>query len=235
MPLKHLNKALLFLALPLGAWAQAPADSMSNGFHLDHSIGVQVNKLTAQILSLNNNNAVNDNPFLLTYNITERRTGLGLRIGAGYEYQKTDQNESNLLNQSGYTTSGTQSTLALRVGAEKKFQVAAKWTAGVGIDYILRQDNQKASFNYVSNGYYNYDSTITTKQHGLGAMAWLRFNISKKITLGTEMSFYYMQGERKTKASYTNYTGPGQEENFTDKLKEGKVNLPVVFYLALNI
>jgi hypothetical protein len=66
-------------------------------------------------------------------------------------------------------------------------------------------------------------------------MAWLRYHITSKILLGTETSFYYLTGEQKQTITITDPFGGGSSFPTTtsNKVSQGNISAPVVFYLTV--
>lgn len=204
---------------------------------LEHHVGVQVNELVRQVVNLNgNNNSANNNPYLLTYNINSIKTGWGLRLGVGCSFKSfaTDdgitKNESDLNDKS------------LRLGVEKAFKLSERWSTGVGVDLLYSSNN-----DFTSVVTRSISDTVTTKTNsvvgnfGGGVMGWLRFNITSRIQVGTEASFYYTAGNNKQEISVTQraQTGPFPTTKVTTTSKidnnttNGVINLPVALFLSV--
>jgi hypothetical protein len=228
---KTLAIALLAIT-PVLSYAE---DAIVKEKKLEHSVGVQVNELIRQVFNFSNTNAANNNPYLLTYSINKIKNGWGLRLGAGY-------NVSTITNDNGVSAVETKiDDLNLRLGAEKKFNLSDKWSTGVGVDALYNNDK-----NDTKSVTRSFDTTtVTTKSlitsYGGGVMAWLRYNITSKVQIGTETSFYYRTGFHKEQIDIVRKTGNGivfpqttsSSTKKDDDIKEGKFNLPVAFYLIV--
>lgn len=232
--MKHAILSAAITLLPLAAFCQDDLFSDTGkrkglNFHPDHYIGVQINELTKQILSVNNSDITNDNPFLVTYQATDRKTGWGVRGGVGllFSTAKTVVDPAP----SGYSVKASKWLAQMRVGAEKTFNLAPRWSTGVGVDLVYRYQKQSIKEDAQFGGY-NADSTSTTNMTGIGAMGWLRYGITKRIFIGTETSFYYLAG--KTKYSISYFGGPTTDD-VNEKSTEAKFNMPVVFYLYVKL
>src|SRR6187431_2493251 len=109
-------KRLLLAVLMMTAsasYAQTP-DSTIRTKRYTHQVGVQVNEIFKQIFNFNGT-AVNTNPYLFTYSINSVRSGWGLRVGVGYNYQKITTDD-------GITKKMSElNDLQLRLGGEKMF------------------------------------------------------------------------------------------------------------------
>lgn len=206
----------------------------------NHYVGVQLNSLIRQVINFNNNTSTTPvNPYMLIYSVNSVKTGWGLRAGAGYHY-----NSSNV--KDGVTeTDAKINSLQLRVGIEKRFELSRKWTAGAGLDAVISYDD--ANTNAVIH---SFDTTITLTKtklpaYGGGAMGWLRYNISDRILVGTEASFYYVAGTEdreikvtKKKQSNTppfNVSTTTTITNSKPKFSDGSFKSPVVFFLIIRI
>lgn len=195
--------------------AQDEVDPPRIPHKFDHYIGVQINELTKQILGVNNSSTVANNPYLFTYNITERSSGWGFRAGTGFNYI------TQSLDGGGKSTS---KSFNFRVGLEKTFNLSEKWTTGVGVDILYRTVDTSIDQQSV----YGYNIKYTSKKFGVGPMGWLRYGLSKRVLVGTEISMYYLTGNDKMTSSYTS-------TDSDDKVSEFKFNLPVVFFLSLKL
>ncbi len=218
-----------FLFNAVCSFAQADTISVKKEKKFDHYISVQINELTKQILSVNNSNIVNDNPYLLTYNINDRKTGWGLRAGIGFNYDATTTNFDPTNN--GVQTSKV-SDLKFRAGIEKAFKLSDKWSTGAGTDFVYKYNKDESSQRY-QNSTYGYDSTSKINQYGFDVMGWVRYSFSKRILVGTEVSFYYVTGTLKGNITYLSQGQTGGD--FDNKNKDSKLNLPVVFYLTVKL
>lgn len=199
---------------------------------LEHHVGVQVNELVRQIFNLGNAPTVT-NPYWLTYNIHHIKTGLGIRLGGGYTVQ-------TFANEDGITKRTTDiNKMNVRLGVEKIFKLSGRWTTGAGLDGIYGTD-----YNNTESNVRSFDTTTTTtitkiNSIGGGAMCWLRYNVTKNIVLGTEMSFYYTGSNKEQTVTITDRTNtfPTKIVTTTTKLDskntQGVFSLPMVLYLFI--
>ena len=197
----------------------------------DNFVGVQINGLIKQVFNFNNSTtSANTNPYLLTYHINSKKSGWGLRLGVGYNYNSSTTSDV------GTSRTSDINDLQLRLGVEKAFNLSEKWTAGAGIDFAYNSNDDKTTAVTHST------DTTTTLTHtviasyGGGAMAWLRYHITKNILVGTETSFYYLSGKTKTNISTRESFGGNTQTNDSssdDKLSTGTLSMPVVLYLLV--
>ena len=229
---------ILFLGCLQNSFAQTDDASASAGKHekqCDQYIGVQLNGLIRQVFNFNSSTTSTVvNPYLLTYNINSRKTGWGLRAGIGYNYNSTSSDD-------GITATTTKvNDLQVRIGIEKAFTLSDKWSAGAGLDGVYNNNNDNTT-NMVRSG----DTVTTTTKtvgssYGGGPMAWLRYNITPRILIGTEASFYYVTGKTKNTVDVTDvpFGGGGggittTETTSNPKVSQGVFSSPVVFYISV--
>jgi len=227
---------ILFIGCLNSSFAQSTdAAQVSKNPGYDQYIGVQLNGLIRQVFNFDNSTASTVvSPYLLTYNINSKRTGWGLRAGIGYNYSSTSSND-------GITATTTKlNDLQLRIGVEKAFKLSDKWSAGAGIDLIYNTNNDNTSSTVSSSDTVTTTTRTVMASYGGGPMGWLRYNISEKILIGTEASFYYTTGKQKNTIDVTAPV-PGSFPTYTTTtetttqptISNGTFNLPVVFYLTV--
>jgi hypothetical protein len=166
-----------------------------------HYLGVQANQLIKQILNFSNSNPAIDNPYLLTYSVNSKRTGVGFSSGIGYsinEFSDGDQTSKR-------TTK--ISNLSFRIGFEKKSNLGKKWFTSWGIDLVHESSKNETSVSQsqLNSPDIKFSSNSTNKSSlwGLGPRFTLNFRITEKIILGTEATYYYKSGTNTTQASTT--------------------------------
>jgi len=200
----------------------------------DHYIGVQMNELISEVLNFNNTSStttpINNNPYLLTYSMNSRKSGWGFRVGLGYNYNQSSTNNGI------DATTTTINDLQLRVGVDKAFAISRKWSAGVGIDFVMN-DNSDHTTDSSNGGGINpgnlgtvTETKTTVMSYGGGPMGWLRYHLTDRILIGTETSFYYVTGNTK---QVLTFDGVQSTPNTSDKLTQGTLNVPVAFFLIV--
>jgi hypothetical protein len=199
---------------------------------IEHTFGVQINGLINQVLNFSNTTqTTSTNPYLFTYNINSIKSGWGLRCGLGYVYNASGTND-------GVTTRTTNiNDIHARLGIEKKFKLSEKWSSGVGLDFVYNNNSDNSSAKTVSFDTVTTKTKTTVSNIGGGAMAWLRYNITKNIQIGTETSLNYTTGTQKIWVQNTSNFGgvitqPDPTET-NDKQSNASINLPIVFYLSV--
>jgi hypothetical protein len=200
---------------------------------MDMYVGVQLNGLIRQVFNFNNSNTnTNTNPYLLIYSINSRKTGWGLRLGAGYNYNSFKNNDGIV------ETETKINDMQIRLGVEKLFRLANKWSAGAGLD-IVYNNNDDHTISTVNSS--TVPQTTDTKtiltSYGGGPQAWLRYHITDKVLIGTEASFYYVTGKETRSITITKgFPGPfNNPPDETDDVNRGTFNSPIVFFLIVKI
>jgi len=203
---------------------------------INHQVGVQVNELVRQVFNFNGTTSNLNNPYLIMYSANLAKSGWGLRLGFGPEFNTFKDDDGITIRENNINI------INARLGIEKSFRLSDKWSTGAGLDGVYSSDItfSKTSVRSFDSTNTNISSYLTTT--GGGAMAWLRYNISPRILVGTEASFYYRVGKFKQKVDITRRVnnGIGGTNKFEttystldNKLNEGKFNLPMVFYLIV--
>jgi len=233
---KYLLAAILLTGCFQHAFAQADARAAPKEKMFDHFVGVQLNGLIREVFNFSNNAAAAaKNPYLLIYGINLHKTGWGLRLGLGYNYNSTSSND-------GITSSTAKiNDFATRFGIEKAFKLSDKWSVGAGIDGVLNKDDDKTT-----SIVHSFDTTTTEtrtllKSYGGGAMAWLRYHVTPRVLIGTEASFYYITGTQTNTVAVTTSqpTGGGfpiittTETVSKPTVSQGTFSSPIVFYLIV--
>ncbi|MCB0696616.1 MAG: hypothetical protein KDC07_04585 [Chitinophagaceae bacterium] len=201
----------------------------------EHQVGVQMNELVRQVFNFNGTGSSLNNPYLLMYSLNLAKSGWGVRLGLGPEFNTFKDDDGITIRENNVNK------INARLGLEKSFRLSDRWTAGAGLDGVYSSD-----ISYSKTSVRSFDSTRTdlasqTTTQGGGAMGWLRYRISSHVLIGSEASFYYRTGKYKQKIEITrrvsNGIGTPKFETSTteldNKLKEGVFNLPMVFYLIV--
>ncbi len=215
--------------------AQTESTTAAHEKTFQHHIGVQVNELVKQVFNFSNNTTTTKNPYLLTYNLNFKKSGWGIRVGAGY-------NKQQLHTDDGITKKSTDiNTINARFGFEKAFKLGGRWTTGIGADGIYSNDENSTSATIRSSDSTKTVTKSTTSGYGGGAMGWLRYAITSNVVIGTEASFYFTESKDKqdiTITQYNRFGGTGQtvvttKSAIDDKTSEMVFSLPVVLYLYI--
>jgi hypothetical protein len=223
---------LPFVLLPFISIAQ---DDKKKDKKINHHAGIQVNQLLRQVVNLNNSAATgNTNPYLLVYSANSKKTGWGFRFGAGYNFVAEGEND-------GITKRDNNiNTLNLRAGLDKAVKFSKKWSAGVGVDAVFNNDN-----NRTYTEIHAFDTTITETRslltsYGGGVAAWLRYYITSRVAIGTEANFYYTFGYQKenVEITTTNSIVPSAppvttRSSTSSNVSKAVIGLPTAIYLIV--
>jgi hypothetical protein len=194
-------------------------------------LGVQANQLIRQILNFSNSNSVIDNPYLFTYSVNSKKTGVGFSSGLGFSVSNTldgdpsNRRETNINN------------LSLRVGVEKKSYIAKRWLISWGVDIIhdnFKNETTNTQIFDLTNPSNKsvFTTKTTTSVWGIGPRFTLNFKVSNRIMLGTEANYYYRSGTTSLKASSNNQGNISNSENSND-FTRFQFTVPAVIYLMV--
>jgi len=236
-----MKKTILCAALSLGlmnaCFAQTEAATPKSDKGFDQTVGVQLNGLIKQVFNFNNNTSTTPvNPYLLTYSFNSKKSGWGVRAGVGYNYTSTSSDD-------GITaTTSKLNDLAVRVGVDKAYKLSDKWSAGVGLDAVINNNNDNTSNTIKQGDTVTTDTKTTMFSYGGGVMGWLHYHITDKILIGTEASFYFTTGTQKNVVDVTTTTSGGfgggsfsttTETTSQPAISQGTFSSPIVFFLMV--
>ncbi len=238
-----LRKMFVTVALVVCVLAvSAQKDSLKTK-KLDHYFGVQVNQLFRQVINLNNstNNTIS-NPYQLIYSLNLAKSGWGVNAGIGYDYQKITDKESPANHESRIND------LFYRVGVGRKIMFAKRFNAGWSLDFagshLVDKTVTVSVTDFGSGVIDSVSSEVTSKTVSLGggAQVSLAFQISNRVSLGTESTFYYLKSKEKQNVLTTDIqiipfnntrTVTSTNSNFETGKAEFDISLPVALFLIL--
>ncbi len=195
---------------------------------VDHYIGVQANYLLREILNLGGNNTILQNPYGFVYHLNAKKSGYGFRLGIGPRiYSSTNRDGSAIITTNGYNFTG-------RVGFDKRIPLNNKWETGIGLDLLFNIENDKTVTDQANFQRFKSEIQTNNSHFGGGPMGYIRYFLRKNVLLGTEVSFYYLTGENKSKIKFTDEFGNvTTQTDDTDKFNNGQLNLPISLYLFI--
>jgi len=227
--MKKTTLVFLLVIAVQNCFAQSTTEQKNDKL-FDHYVGAQINPLIMHLINSNANSIGTGNPYLFTYSMNNKKTGWGIRAGAGCNFLSNSTATANS------TTVNNNNDLQLRVGVEKIFDITDKWNAGTGFDIIYNYSDDNATLNTV----YSYDSTINTTKtklstYGGGVFGKVNYHLSHKILIGTECSLYYVTGTSNQTVDYVAMgNNPSTKETKSKPaFSRGYMNLPIVLYLLL--
>lgn len=196
-----------------------------------HFVGVQINPLLRQLLTIGNVPNTG-NPFLLNYSMNNNRTKWGVHAGVGFSFNQIKDND-NITDRKTLATS-----VSSRIGFDKFYDISPRWQLGFGIDGVYQLSENITNTQVISFDTINTESKITTQRSGGGLRGFARFKLSERVLLGTECTMYYQFGFNKTETKITSpdFNQPGFPNVTTTSivnqdLMESSLTLPVAVYL----
>jgi hypothetical protein len=233
---------VLMACLSLTCKAQEEEGSSDNS--ANHYLGVQVNQLVRQIFNFSNSNSAVNNPYLVNYSAVFGPKKIGFNIGTGYTFDEIKTGDAT-----NELTTKVNNTF-FRIGFEKKSSLGKAWLFSFGADILLdkQKDESTSKITFGGDGKIVTTSSSTLKGSGLGPRITLSYQISNRILIGTEATYYYRSikdvGEVVTATTSREFDPiTGMERNVTrtertendDKLKKLQFNLPAVLWLHVKL
>jgi hypothetical protein len=208
----------LFLLIACFGFAQDSLQRKAN-----HYIGLQANQLFRQILNLSNSNAAISNPYLLVYSVNSSSHGHGLNLSVGYVYNQVNDGDAFGKRET------TIDNLNFRAGYEKKSNLGRKWVVSWGFDLIFdKLSNNTKNTNTQGGPSFTFETTTKTEAWGVGPRFTLNYQVTDKILLGTESTYYFKTGSNSSKFEPSTEPQPDEEE-----FKQFQLTAPVAIYLII--
>jgi hypothetical protein len=230
--------AALFFCGIAGARSQDAAPPKK----FDHWAGLQVNELVRQLVNLNADDDLVDNPYLVKYAVFADRCRWGLQAGFGFRY---DNFEDKL------SPTGQASRIYdvfYRAGVAHRFSIGKRWEVVAGLDFAGSRQSDKTHTLQVLDQGARIDTTVTysnsvVKGRGGGLQLGLQFQVSGRIWLGTEATFYFMEFSDKQSVVLTEIeTWPDFPENNSYSVSSSnsdidhtafEITVPAVLFLLI--
>jgi opacity protein-like surface antigen len=207
---------LSFILLNLLAAAQDAVKAQKRSVHY---VGVQANQLTRQLFNFGGSSSSINNPYLITYAVNSVRSGWGLNYGLGYTHiELRNEDPFNPLET-------TINDFFVRLGVERKVPIGVKWITSYGLDILRESEKNITESRNSQSG--NFKTETRNRGTGIGLRFTLNYNISEKILLGTEATYYYKSMKETRKGTSV------PEE--TEKFKEFTFTVPVALFLILKL
>ena len=185
--------------------------------------GIQANQLLRQILNFSSSNTTVANPYLLTFQNNNPQTGWGLNLGWGFNYNQISDGDAFTLRKT------TISDLAFRIGCERKRNFGKHWILSSGVDVVVDAQSNKTKTTD-SGGANGVETKNTTRGVGIGPRLGLYYDVSEKIQIGTEMTYYF-----KSLTTKTTVSGDFQQPDVEENLHKFQLNLPAALFLVLKL
>jgi hypothetical protein len=185
----------------------------------NHYVGVQANQLLRQLFNFGGSAGSINNPYLITYAVNSVRSGWGFNSGLGYTHLEVrNEDPFNPLQT-------TIDDFFVRLGVERKVAIGKKWTTSYGFDILRESEKNITESKNPQSG--SFKTETRSKSTGVGLRSTLNYNISEKILLGTEATYYY----KSTKETRKGANVPDQ----TEKLKQFAFTAPIALFLILKL
>ncbi|MEX2233776.1 MAG: hypothetical protein WD824_16545 [Cyclobacteriaceae bacterium] len=167
----------MLLHLLAAAQDEVTAQKRSN-----HYVGIQANQLVRQLFNFGGSTSSINNPYLITYAVNSVRSGWGFNCGLGYTHMEVREEDPFNPRETAIND------FFIRLGVERKVLIGEKWITSYGVD-ILRESQKNITESNSQPG--NFKTETRNRGTGIGLRFTLNYNISEKILLGTEATYYY--------------------------------------------
>jgi hypothetical protein len=221
----------LISVVSIGQIRHASDAGDQNQKKFDHFVGVQINPLLRQLLTIGSV-PNSGNPFLLNYTLNNTRSKWGVHGGVGFSFNQIKDND-NITDRKTLTTS-----VSSRIGLDRYYDLSSRWQLGFGIDGVYQLTESITNTQIISFDTINTENRITNQRSGGGLRGFARFKLSERVLLGTECTMYYQFGFNKTETKITSpdFNQPGFPNVTTttvlnQELIESSLVLPVAVYL----
>lgn len=225
---------LIVMCLSLGMKGMAQCDKKDSCCKrkTSHWMGVQANALIRQVLNFNGSGNTITNPYLFTYSCMSNRRHFGLDVGFGYTLKDDFTSDGNTKSEK------HNNDIYARIGPMKMFRINTRFSGTIALHGLFVMLNDRTMTQNDFNSQIETFRTNTT-QWGVGAgpCASLRFRIAPRIFIGTEATYYFNMGNRKSSVSSLTVFQGGQmeySETKTDNdFKEFVPTLPAAIFLNI--
>lgn len=215
-----LKQALLLLLLIGGSFSAFSQEEQPIPSH--HYVGVQINQLIRQVFNFSGTTSSVNNPYLLTYAFNNE-TGWGVSFGMGYTFSESAEGDS-------FTRRTTKiNDFFSRVGFEKKSGFGKHWILSVGGDVVVDLSNNTTTTIQGNDQTTRLKTETKNNGFGLGPRVTLNYEITDRMLVGTEATYYFKSITNKFKNSGNFASDPEIEE----KLKRFQFGAPAVIFLIL--
>lgn len=176
----------------------------------------------------NYNSAESDitlNPYALQL---EKSFGkFGLRVGAGYRSIENTEEPSDFNGQNTFVQD--TSTMDLRFGVVLYKNFNEKWSIKYGVDAIVANRSSNSNTIFVNANNIRHETTNNTESSGFGVAPFIfaQYHFSKNFSIGTEMSFRYLNNEISTVRENTEFP------EFNAEINRTKTEVELLFPTAL--
>lgn len=218
---KKTSLSILFAWFVFSAFSQDAPEKKSQAY-----VGIQINQLIRQIFNFSGSATAVNNPYLLTFASNSTQTGWGLNLGWGFNFNEFNQGDAFS------TTKTSINDLFFRMGFEKKSEFAKNWVISSGLDVVVDFQNNTTRTKTSTGGQgQNLESKTVNRSTGvgLGPRVTLSYNISERMMVGTEATYYF----KSINNTIENSGDLQATDETTENLKRFQLAPPTVIYLIL--
>ena len=192
-------------------------------------LGLNATAFVNQYLDFGNDDDDFMSPFVLTYD--QFFGGFGARIGLGLFTSSANQvpDDDNGNTSLRVTTANFNG----RLGAWKQKNLGEKWTIRGGIDLVYQ--HQMDASKTISTDFFGQEVTTevetNTRMTGAGPFVFVQFHLSPTVSLGTEMTAYFLTG--KEKFTSTNSQFPEFDDEDVSELYQFDLGAPTALFFSV--
>jgi hypothetical protein len=151
----------------------------------------------------------------------------GLRVGAGFRSIENTEEPSDFNGQN--TFFQDTSTFDMRFGVVLYKNFNEKWSIKYGVDAVLANRSSNSNTIFVNANNIRHETTNTTESSGFGVAPFIfaQYHFSKNFSIGTEMSFRYLNNDITIVRENTEFP------EFNAEIIRTKTELELLFPTAL--
>ncbi len=215
-------KRLFIIFITLFAFGNAWAQEEAEPVKLHTEIGVQTNALFGRLVNASDN-GLEQNPYLLTGKLVFGN--LAIRAGIGGQHDKQVDRVDGFAN----TTTTLKQRLDLRLGVERRMSLDDRWQGSLGLDVVANWTQDKT---IEDSGFDVITDTHDLQYIGGGLALGVKYQVTKRLSFGTEGYLYYTIGKLTDGEFFKNF--PVSEDKIQKSdISNIRVGLPAALYLIL--
>lgn len=187
-------------------------------------LGLNVFPLIKTIQSGSSDLMINPYAFTAEYVVKSK---FGVRAGVGFSSNSTEELPS--LTNGNNTFINDTSSMDLRFGLFLNKKMGEKWTIKYGVDAVIenRSGSENTIFTDASN---QRNETLVAREYsgfGVAPFLFAQYHLSKSFSVGTELSFRFINGSASRKTENTQFP------DFNTELKEESTSNTILWPTAL--
>lgn len=152
---------------------------------------------------------------------------VGLRVGVGFRSTENTEEPSDFNGQNTFVQD--TSTMDIRFGVALYKNFSEKWSIKYGIDAIIANRSSNSNTIFVNANNVRHETTNNTESSGFGVAPFIfaQYHFSKNFSIGTEMSFRYLNNDISMVRENTEFP------EFNAEIIRTKTELELLFPTAL--